>query len=64
MSGQFITWLMRIWFVATVGYLTTVSDKDFAREVASLVKSLEFLLIPMTQVLTSSQMSQYCLKKS
>ena len=63
LSGQFFTWLMKIWFIVIIGWLSTVSNKDFMREVAALAKSVEFVLIPIVQIMTSSTMLEHFSKK-
>ena len=59
LTGQFFTWLLKIWFIVIAGWLSTVSDKDLMREVAGMAKSVEFLLIPLVQILTTPHLLEF-----
>jgi hypothetical protein len=41
---------MEVWYLFLVGVLSTNYDMDLLREVAPLLKHLEFFLIPLVQV--------------
>ena len=56
MTGQFIIWLMRFSFILVVSVLTSLTNVEFVRELAALVKAIEFVLIPLVQILTSEQL--------
>ena len=50
MVGQLASWVMEVWYLVLVGVLSTNFDMDLLREVAPLLKHLEFFLIPLVQV--------------
>ena len=50
MVGQLASWMMEVWYLVLVGVLSTNFDMDLLREVAPLLKHLEFFLIPLVQV--------------
>ncbi len=53
MLGQVINWMTEIWYIFLVGILSTVFEFSLLREVAAVVKCTDFLLIPLTLILTS-----------
>ena len=53
MFGQFAAWLMDVLYIVLAGLLSFFHDVDKLREIASLLKSFEFLLIPLLEVFTS-----------
>jgi hypothetical protein len=53
MLGQVINWLTEIWYILLVGVLSTVFEFSLLREAAAVVKCTDFLLIPLTLILTS-----------
>ena len=51
MVGQLASWVMEVWYLVLVGMLSTNYDMDLLREVAPLLKHLEFFFIPLVQVI-------------
>ena len=62
MVGQIVSWVMEIWYIVLVGLLSTLFQVELLREVSVLIKTTEYFLIPMVQVLTSAPISKF-LKK-
>ena len=57
MFGQLLAWVMEVWYVFFIACLSAYYDIDTLREVASLLKTLEFFLIPLVEVHTSKPIS-------
>ena len=53
MYGQLAGWVMEIWYAVILIFFSTFYDADTLREVASLIKDFEFVLIPLVEVQTS-----------
>ena len=53
MVGQFAGWVMEIWYVLLIGLLSGFYNMEKMREFSSLVKDLEFVLIPLVEIYTS-----------
>jgi hypothetical protein len=51
--GQFAGWVMEIWYVLLIGLLSGFYNMEKMREFSSLVKDLEFVLIPLVEIYTS-----------
>ena len=64
MVGQLASWIMEVWYLVLVGVLSTNFDMDFLREVAPLLKHLEFFLIPLVQIYTSPPIKKYLSSKT
>lgn len=64
MVGQLLAWVMEVWYVFFIVCLSAIYDIDTLREVASLLKTLEFFLIPLVEVHTSRPIMDFCSKKS
>ena len=62
MMGQLAAWIIEVWYAFLIGSLSPFYDMDTLREVATLVKNLEFLLIPLVEVYTSAPIREYCQK--
>ena len=62
MVGQIASWFMEIWYIVLVGVLSTMFQVDLLREVSVLIKTSEYFLIPLVQVLTSASIKRF-LKK-
>ena len=60
MFGQMLAWLMEVWYAFFIGILSAYYDIDTLREVASLLKTLEFFLIPLVEVHTSKPIRDFC----
>ena len=54
MVGQLLGWLMEIWYIVLIGLLSAFFNLESLREFASLLKDLEFALIPIVEVYTST----------
>ena len=60
MFGQMLAWVMEVWYAFFIGILSAYYDIDTLREVASLLKTLEFFLIPLVEVHTSKPIRDFC----
>ena len=60
MFGQLLAWVMEVWYAFFMGVLSAYYDIDTLREVASLLKTLEFFLIPLVEVHTSKPIRDFC----
>jgi|FrelakmetLWP11LW_1041352.scaffolds.fasta_scaffold779637_1 hypothetical protein len=61
MVGQFMGWLMEIWHIVVVWVFAF--DLELTREVLSLVKYLDFCMIPLVQILTSPPIKSFLKEK-
>ena len=59
MFGQLLAWLMEVWYAFFIGILSGFCDIDTLREVASMLKTLEFFLIPLVEVHTSKPIRDF-----
>ena len=59
MLARFLTWILRIWFVILAGALSTVFKIENLREISALVKSSDFCVIPLLQIVTTSSMKHF-----
>lgn len=59
MVGQIASWFMEIWYIVLVGVLSTMFQVDLLREVSVLIKTTEYFLIPLVQVLTSAPLKRF-----
>ena len=53
MYGQLAGWVMEIWYAVILIFFSAFYDADNLREIASLIKDFEFVLIPLVEVQTS-----------
>lgn len=60
--GQFAAWVMEVWYLILIGLLSAFYDMDSVREYSSLLKDLEFALIPLVEVWTSAPIRSYMVK--
>ena len=61
--GQFLGWVMEVWYVILVGLLSAVYNMESVREISSLLKDLEFVLIPLVEVYTSFPITKFIAQK-
>ena len=59
MTGQMAVWAMEVWYIVVIGFLNTLFKLDPIRELAPIVKYLEFVVVPFIQVKTSAPIQQY-----
>ena len=59
MVGQVTSWIMEIWYIVLVGLLSTMFQVDRLREVAVLIKTTEYFLIPLVHVITSAPIKRF-----
>ena len=63
MVGQLLAWLMEVWYLFFIAVLSGFYDIDTLREVASMLKTLEFVLIPLVEVHTSKPIRDFCSRR-
>jgi hypothetical protein len=51
--------LLEVWYIIIVGFFSTLTDKNFIREVSTIVKALDFVAIPIVQITTSPPIKRY-----
>ena len=54
---------MEVWYVILVGLLSAVYNMESVREISSLLKDLEFVLIPLVEVYTSFPITKFIAQK-
>ena len=60
MVGLLASWLMELWYIIIVGLLTAmIKDPVYVRDVATLIKMFEFVLLPMVQIFTSEPIKRF-----
>ena len=59
MTGQIAAWLMEVWYAFLIGFLSVFYNVDILREVASLLKSCEFALIPLVEIYASQPIREF-----
>jgi hypothetical protein len=59
MTGQIAAWLMEVWYAFLIGFLSVFYNVDILREVASLLKSYEFALIPLVEIYASPPIREF-----
>jgi len=58
-GGHVLSWLMKVWYIVCVGFLATLFQFQDMREVVPFLKQLEFILVPLVQVLTSAPIRHF-----
>ena len=61
--GQFLGWVMEVWYVILVGLLSAVYNMESVREISSFLKDLEFVLIPLVEVYISFPITKFIAQK-
>ena len=59
MTGQIAAWLMEVWYAFLIGFLSVFYNVDILREVASLLNSYEFALIPLVEIYASPPIREF-----
>ena len=60
MIGLLASWLMELWYIIIVGLLTAIiKDPVYVRDVSTLIKMLEFVLLPLVQILSSEPIKRF-----
>jgi hypothetical protein len=59
LTGLVTGWLMEVWYIFLVGFLSLVMDRNVLREVSAVLKYYEFYLIPLVQVHTSDPLKKF-----
>ena len=58
--GLFLGWLMELFYIIFVGFLSlAIKDNDFIRELSGSLKMFEFYLVPLVQCKTSAAFVRY-----
>ena len=64
MTGQLAGWIMEVWHLVLIGFLTPLFDLESLRNVSSLLKNFEFAFIPLVQIWSSVPIKRYLLKSN
>ena len=60
MIGLLASWLMELWYIIIGGLLTAIiKDPVYVRDVSTLIKMLEFVLLPLVQILSSEPIKRF-----
>jgi hypothetical protein len=59
MTGQIICFFIEIWFLIIVGLMAIPYNEFLMREWAGIIKAVDFFLIPLVMVLTSSPLKNF-----
>ena len=59
MLGLFVTWIIGICYITTVGLVTTLNEAEWLREYASTFKDIDFVWIPWIEILTSVSIKEF-----
>ena len=54
-----MSWLMKSWYMICVGFLAILFQFEDMREIVPFLKQLEFVLVPLVQVLTSAPIRSF-----
>ena len=63
MLGLFLTWLFEIYYFFGVAFMTNSIEAEKLREFAASLKTAEFAIIPLIQILTSAPMKKFAMGK-
>ena len=61
-SGLFASWIMEVWFLLLMAFVSVFFDGTLFREIASIVKYFEYYFIPLVQIKTSSPIKSYVIR--
>ena len=59
LTGLFAGWMMEVWYVILLGFLTQILDSTFLREVSTVLKYYEFYLIPLVEIHSSPPIKRF-----
>ena len=59
LTGLFAGWLMEVWYIVFVGFLSATLDSNLVREVSTVLKYYEFYLIPLVQIHSSPPIKRF-----
>ena len=59
LTGQIICFFIEIWFLIIVGLLAILFNEFQMREWAGVIKAVDFFLIPLVMILTSSPLKNF-----
>ena len=59
LSGLFAGWLMEVWYIVLVGFLSLMFDSKLLREVSTVLKYYEYYLIPLVQIHSSPPIRKF-----
>ena len=62
MVGQLVTWIVEILYVVLQFIFALKGNMGEMREIASIIKTLDFFLIPLVQIVTSPPLKRFLLK--
>jgi len=57
--GLFLTWSMDILYIIVNGFIFTISNSEWLREVLSTLKNVDFVLVPWIQISTTPCLIQF-----
>ena len=59
LTGLFAGWLMEVWYIVFVGFLSVTLNSNLVREVSTVLKYYEFYLIPLVQIHSSPPIKRF-----
>ena len=57
--GLFITWSMDILYIIFSGFVFTIYNSEWLREIVSTLKNIEIVLVPLIQISTTPCLIQF-----
>jgi hypothetical protein len=61
-AGQFATWLLQTFYIVATAVVINISKTGYSRELAVVLKTSEFLLVPLIQIFTSPPLKRFVFK--
>jgi hypothetical protein len=59
MLSRFLTWILRIWYVALAGVLSILFKIENLKEMSALVKLSDLFLVPLLQIVTTASIKHF-----
>ena len=59
LTGLFAGWIMEVWYLIIVGFLSLIYDQNLLREVSTILKYFEYFLIPFVQIHSSAPIKKF-----
>jgi hypothetical protein len=58
-AGQFATWLLHSFYILVTAIFINISKTGYSREVIAVLKTSEFLLVPLIHIYTSPPLKNF-----
>jgi hypothetical protein len=57
--GQVLGFVIKLWYLITIGFLAVPFNATTVREVSGIMKTLDFIAIPVVMILTTSNLRNF-----